>query len=151
MEKIDFEEWNVAPDSHFPAWHFVEEFMQRALGAGVVEKIVIFERASLSRYELVRVEDCLGEQEPALGAIVRNALRRDALLGFVIRDSRELAGLLKSYRKSHRGMLGMQDVMRELGAEVSGLENVLSAGGQLVLVGHDGEPLFTLSIASRIA
>lgn len=65
-----------------------------------------------------------------------------------MRDSRDLAPLLESYRKEHEGVLRRQDVMRELGAEVPELETVLTAGRKLVLVGHDGEPLFTLSFGS---
>ncbi len=66
-------------------------------------------------------------------------------LGLVLRDPRGLAPLLANYRKEYREVLQMEDVMRKLGAEVSGLETVLAVEGRIVLVGHDGEPVFTLS------
>ncbi|QRK09130.1 hypothetical protein JQX13_02935 [Archangium violaceum] len=144
MNRIELAEWTVAPESLFPAWHFVEEFAQRTSSAGGVEKIIIFERVSPSRYELAHTRDCTGNQGAALRPVIRDALRRDTLLGFVIRDSCDLEPLLESYRKQHGGVLRVQDVMRELGAEVPELETVLTAGRKLVLVGHDGEPLFTL-------
>lgn len=148
MERVEFEEWSVAHESPSPGWDLVEEFMRSALGSGGIEKIVIFERVSPSRYELTYTNDCAGNQGSALVSIVRDALRRSMLLGFVIRDSGELTPLLKSYRRENRGELRKQDVMRELGAEVSGLETVLTVDRQLVLVGHDGEPVFTLSLGS---
>ncbi|WNG26361.1 hypothetical protein F0U62_21770 [Cystobacter fuscus] len=148
MERVEFEEWSVAPDSLFPGWDLVEEFMRSALDSGGIEKIVIFERVSSSRYELTYTNDCAGNQGSALVSVVRDALRRSMLLGFVIRGSGELTPLLKSYRRESREVLRMQDVMRELGAEVSGLETILSVDRPLVLVGHDGEPVFTLSFGS---
>jgi hypothetical protein len=120
----------------------------KCIGFWGVEKIVIFERVSSSRYELTYTKDCAGNQGAVLGSIVRDALWGHTLFGFVLRDSRELAPLLKGYRREYRGVLRIQDVMRELAAEVSGLETVLTVDGQLVLVGHDGEPLFTLSFDS---
>jgi hypothetical protein len=62
MERVEFEEWSLAPDSLSPGWSLVEVFMRNALGSGRVEKIVIFERASSSRYELAYTNDCAGNQ-----------------------------------------------------------------------------------------
>lgn len=143
MCEIAFEEWQLLADSPAPGWEVIEQLTRTA--SSEVLRLLVLEpdrnRAYRTRYRA----DAPIELSGGLEVTLRQALRRDGFVCLVVRRPELLRGGLRLYQRVQRRVLTGDALAWELGGQLVGVEELLEGGHHLMLVGHDGDPVFMLS------